>query len=155
MKRFGLFRIDDLCYAIPIGELRKILSDPRIYRLPQLPKGIPAVLVDSEEMVPVLDLQLLLDSEKVQPWTDRNLYQVLADSEYGTIALSAEKSGRVVTEAKGELSQPAADHEPWVTAEFAYQGEVYKVFDIDSLAMEMTKDFCRDPAESGDTRRYE
>ena len=155
MKRFGLFRTGSLGYAVPIEQLRKILQGATTYRLPRLPEPVGAVLVDGGELVPLLNLQGLMAGASVLPDCLPSGYQVLVDSEYGPVALPAEATGRIVPEQKGELAAVAEELDSWVSGEFQYRDEKYKILDIDFLAIEMTQGFWRDQPDTCGTRRLE
>ena len=155
MIRFGLFRIGGFGFAVALEQIEKILQNPKSYRLPHLPKGVAAVLVDSEQLVPLLDLSQLFGTE------DRLVngtqgYQILIESEYGTIALPADLTGKIVTEDKGELS--ATDEQKknlGIVGTFIYQNEEYNLLDINFLAIEMTQDFWQNQLTTGGARRHQ
>ena len=142
MNRFGLFRAGGLDYAISLMQIQKITQDGQVYSLPRLPRAVLAVLVDNDQLIPLLNLGLLF-GEKAYGVKQSSGYQVLVESEYGIVALPAESSGKIVTEKQGTLSTGTGAKEAWVIGEFSYQNTKYKILDINFLAIEMTQDFWR------------
>lgn len=142
MNRFGLFRAGGLDYAISLMQIQKITQDGKVYSLPRLPRAVLAVLVDNDQLIPLLNLGLLF-GEKAYSLKQSSGYQVLVESEYGIVALPADLSGRIVTAKQGTLSIGASAKEAWIIGEFSYQNTKYKILDINFLAIEMTQDFWR------------
>ena len=155
MKRFGLFRLGELGFAISLLLIQKILQGSKSYMLPRLPGAVSAVLVDAGQLVPLLDLEKIL-GEGAQREQSMQGYQVLVESEYGTIALPADLTGRIVTEQKGQLLTLAAKEKNVGTVgKFIYKSEEYNVLDINFLAIEMTQGFWRNQPDTGGARRHQ
>jgi len=155
MRRFGLFRIGKLGFAISLLQIQKILQGSKCYILPRLPGAVAAVLVDDGQLVPLLDLGQMLgeDSHWEQP---KQSYQVLVESEYGTVALLADLTGRIVAEQKGSLSTITVKEKDCGTiGKFVYQGEEYNILDINFLAIEMTQGFWQNKPDTGGARRHQ
>jgi len=154
MSRFGLFQIGQFKFAVSLQQIQKILQNSKIYNLPRLPKGVAAVLVDAGQLIPLLDLQQMMGSETQRQATQS--YQVLVESEYGTVALPADLTGRIVDEQKGELSTMVAHKVNFGSVgNFIYQNEEYSVLDINFLATEMTQVFWQDQPDTGGARRHQ
>lgn len=155
MKRFGLFRVGELGFAIPLSQIQKILQGSKGYRLPRLPGAVSAVLVDDGQLIPLFDLgQRLGDGTPLEQ--SMQGYQVLVESEYGTVALPADLTGRIVTEQKGQLVAVAAEEKDYGTVgQFVYQDEEYIILDIDFLAIEMTQGGWHNQPDTGGARRHQ
>ncbi len=153
MSRFGLFSAGALSFAIPLLQIKKILQDSRPFALPCLPATVTGVLVDEDRLVPVLDVGLLHDngtcSEKSY------LYHVLVESEYGTLALPADLSVRIVSEQKGTITTALKEYPPWVVGIFYCQEMKHFILNIDFLAIEMTQGFWRSTSEADAARRHQ
>ena len=155
MMRYGLFRIGTLKYAISLLQIQKILQGSKGYILPRLPGGVSAVLIDDGELVPLLDLGRMLGVDPQRELAKQS-YQVLVDSEYGTVALPADLTGRIVTEQKGTLPKVTAKEKDFGTVgKFVYQCEEYNVLDINFLAIEMTQGFGQSQSDSGGAGRHQ
>jgi len=153
MKRFGVFQVDHLNYAISLQQIKKIIQDAETFLLPRLPRAVSSVLVDEQQLVPVLDLGLLCGAKSITDPTSPT-YQVLVESEYGTVALPAALNGKIVTEKKGILSRAAESKMSWMTREFTYQNIKYKILDINFLAVELTQNFWRNQSDTSGARRH-
>ena len=155
MISFGLFRIGGFGFAVDLGQIKKILQNSKDYKLPHLPGAVAAVLVDDGQLVPLLDLSLLVGTEsRLENLTPG--YRVLVESKYGTVALPADLTGKIVTEQKGELS--ATDEQKMnfgIVGKFIYQSEEYSLLDINFLAIEMTQDFWQNQFDTGGARRHQ
>ncbi|WP_321372281.1 chemotaxis protein CheW [uncultured Desulfuromusa sp.] len=156
MKRFGLFQLGTLNYALSLLQIQKILQGSESYKLPRLPGAVSAVLVDDNRLIPLLDLGWIL-KESFQQEVAQQGYQVLVDSEYGTIALPADMTGRIVAEQKGILSDGTMTKEKEFGAvgKFVYQNVEYNVLDINFLAIEMTQGFWQSRSDTGGARRHQ
>ncbi|MCD6582356.1 MAG: chemotaxis protein CheW [Desulfuromusa sp.] len=155
MKRFGLFRVGELGFAIPLAQIQKILQDSRGYRLPRLPGAVSAVLVDDGQLIPWFDLEQMLGegTPLEQPMQG---YQVLVESEYGTVALPADLTGRIVTEQKGQLVSMAVEEKDFgAIGKFIYQSEEYIILDINFLAIVMTQGGWQNQPDTGGARRHQ
>jgi len=140
MKRFGLFQLGRFYFAIPLLQLRKIVQDAAAYPLPHLPQSVSAVLIDEEKLIPLLNLELFCGA-KTQPEMMSTGYQVLVETEYGTVALPADLNGKIVAEKRGSIIHESNSKEAWVVGEFNFQNIDYKILDINFLAIEMTQNF--------------
>ena len=155
MSRLGLFKIGEFGFAVSLPQIQKILQNSKSYLLPRLPGAVSAVLVDAGQIIPLLDLSQMVGEKNLAEQTTES-YQVLVESEYGTVALPADLTGRIVTEQKGELSTIAPQEISFGTvAKFIYQGEEYNVLDIDFLAIEMTQGFWQNQPDTGGARRHQ
>lgn len=155
MRRLGLFRLGELNFAISLLQIQKILQNSKSYTLPRLPEAVSSVLVDDGELVPVLDLEQILGEGEQLELTDQG-YQVLVESEYGTVAFPADLTGRIVTEQKGTLSSTTEKEKCFgIVGTFVYQGEEYNILDIDFLAIEMTQGFWQNQPDTGGARRHQ
>lgn len=156
MKRFGLFRSGTLNYALSLLQLKKILQGSASYKLPRLPGAISAVLVEDHQLIPLLDLGWILN-ESFQQENTQPGYQVLVASEYGTVALPADLTGRIVAEQKGCLADGMTTEEKefGMLGTFVYQNIEYKILDINFLAIEMTQGFWQSRSDTGGARRHQ
>ncbi|MFK5927347.1 MAG: chemotaxis protein CheW [Desulfuromusa sp.] len=155
MKRYGLFQLGKLNYAISLLQIQKILQGAKGCILPRLPGAVSAVLVERGELIPLLDLGQVL-GENPRQERDTQTYQVLIESEYGIVALPADFIGRIVTEQKGTLSAIAAkEKDIGSTGKFVYQNKEYNILDIDFLAIEMTQGFWQNQPDTGGARRHQ
>lgn len=155
MKRFGLFRVANFGFAIPLLQIQRILQNSKSYKLPRLPGAVSAVLVDAGQLVPLLDLEQFFGEGKPQ---ERPLpsCQVLVESDYGTVALSADLTGRIVSAQKGEeLPLAAKEKDFGIVDKFVYQSEEYNILDINYLAIEMTQGFWQKQPDTGGARRHQ
>lgn len=142
MSRFGLFRTGQLDYAISLLQIQKINQDSKAYILPCLPRAVAAVLVDNDQLIPLLNLGCLFGG--VEHSTKQSSgYQILVESEYGVVAIPAELSGKIVTDKQAILSTETGSKEAWIIGELSYQNKKYKILDINFLAIEMTQDSWR------------
>jgi chemotaxis signal transduction protein len=153
MKRFGLFQLGRLNYAIALLHLRKIVQDASPYPLPRLPLSVSAVLIDGGNLIPLLNLELFFGAE-AQTETKTSGYQVMVESEYGTVALPADLNGRIVTEKRGAIINESNSTEAWVVGEFNFQNIDYKILDINFLAIEITQNFWLNQSDSRGVRRH-
>ncbi|SEA54811.1 CheW-like domain-containing protein [Desulfuromusa kysingii] len=156
MKRYGLFRFGTLNYALSLLQIQKIKQGLEAYPLPRLPGAVAAVLVDDDQLVPLLDLSWI-QKEDLRHEVTKQGYQVLIDSEYGTVALPAEVTGRIVSEQKGTLSEvvTAKEKEFGTVAKFVYQRIEYNILDINFLAIELTQGFWNSRSDTGGARRHQ
>jgi len=137
MNRYGLFRFGSLTYAIPLLRMCKIVHCQSGFRLPRLPKAVAEVLIDTDELIPVLKLpaQGLLENQTARTVA----YKVLAESEAGMIALPAAETCGIVAENKGEISSSAEDLSVGFAGVFKYHGKEYNILDIDLMAIAMAE----------------
>jgi len=154
MNRFGLFRIRNAGFAIPLAQILRILEGAEEYQLPRLPGAVSAVLVDEGRLIPLIDLGGALGVG-----TDCPIgcgYQVLVESEHGVIALAADSSGRIVAEKKGQiLPLPPKEQVIGVVGRFSYLDDVYNILNIDFLAIEMTQAYWQNQSDTGGARRHQ
>ncbi len=155
MSRYGLFRFGGLNYAISLLHVQKILQNVKSYTLPRLPGAVSAVLVDDDQLVPVLDLAQVFGVDYHQE-SSVHSFQVVVESEYGVVALPSDMTGRIVAEEKGTLSTIVAEKKELGTVGmFVYQNEEYNILDINFLAIEMTQGFWQSQPDTGDARRHQ
>ncbi|MCD6186927.1 MAG: chemotaxis protein CheW [Desulfuromusa sp.] len=155
MSRFGLFWIEGFGFAVALEQIKKILQNSKTYKLPHLPGAVSAVLVVAGQLVPLLDLSQLVGTGTQSGRVSQG-YQVLVESEYGTVALPADLTGKIVTEEKGELSAMVGQEADFGTVgKFIYQSEEYNILDINILAIEMTQDFWQNQPGTGGARRHQ
>lgn len=136
MRRLGLFRLGEISFAIPLARLLKIHNCIPCYPLPRLPEGICGVVVNGQQLVPVVDLFSLLPGASGR--LNGTEYQILGESECGTIAFPATATCGIVAEQKGHLTSVEAETAQ-VTANFEYQQRIFQVLDIDSLVIGLTQ----------------
>ena len=137
MSRFGLFRAHAVAYAIPLPRLLKVLSGEHCYPLPRLPRTVTGVVVWDEQLIPQLDPDRLLGcSVEV---VGQAVYQVLVASDCGILALSADQTCGIVAGESGELVTVTDKANPGITGDFHFQGAVFHILDIDSLAIDLTQ----------------
>ncbi len=155
MNRYGLFQLGELKFAISLVQMQKILQDSKGYPLPRLPGAVSAVLVDNGLLIPILDLGQILGAGEPQMLAAQG-YQVLVESEYGTVALPADLTGRIVAAGKGVLSE-TTEKEKYlgIVGKFVYQGDQFNILDIDFLAIEMTQGFWQNQSDTGGARRHQ
>ncbi|MCF6265502.1 MAG: chemotaxis protein CheW [Desulfuromusa sp.] len=155
MSRFGLFQIDQFKFAVSLRLIKKILQNSKSYDLPRLPRTISAVLVDAGQLIPLLNLRQMIGRETQQEHLTQS-YQVLVESEYGTVALPADLTGRIVDEQKGERSTIVEQEvDLGGVGSFIYQNEDYSILDINFLAIEMTQVFWQNQPDTGGARRHQ
>ena len=155
MKRLGLFQTGNFGYAISLSQILKILQSSKGYQLPRLPATVSAVLVDDGQLVPLLDLEQML-GEGTQAEQLVKGYQVLVESDYGTVALPADLTGRIITTQKGEQLPLAEKKKDFgIVSKFIYQNEEYHILDINFLAIEMTQFFWQRQPDTGGARRHQ
>lgn len=153
--RYGLFRVGILNYAIALQQIQKILQGSKGYTLPRLPGAVSAVIVDAAELIPLLDLGRMLGENNQKELTSQP-YQILVDSEYGTVALPADSIARIVSEKKGALLKSPSKERIWGSvAKFVYLSEEYNILDINFLAIEMTQGFWQSHSDSGGAGRHQ
>ena len=153
--RYGLFRLGTLNYAISLQQIQKILLGSKGYALPRLPGAVFAVIVDAAELIPLLGLDRVL-GENEQKELKSKSYQILVDSEYGTVALPADSIVRIVSEKKGTLLKSPSKERVWGSvAKFVYLSEEYNILDINFLAIEMTQGFWQSHSVSGGAGRHQ
>lgn len=133
MNRFGLFRGLGVDYAIPLQRLVRILPRQQCYLLPKLPEAIAGVVIGDGQLIPQIDLAQLLPCAGDE--NGLSAYQVLVESECGTLALLAEQSCGIVADSKGEVVAVEEPMARWIVAVFHFQGKIFQVLDIDSLAI--------------------
>ena len=155
MKRFGLFRVGNFGFAISVPQIQKILQNSRGYMLPRLPGVASTVLVESGQLIPLFDLEQMFGGEALRDESSQG-YQVLVDSDYGTIALPADFSGQIVAEQKGEqLPVTVTEKTLGISGQFVYQSVEYHVLDINFLAIEMTQGCWQKQPDTGGARRHQ
>jgi chemotaxis signal transduction protein len=153
--RYVIFQGGSLNYAISLQQIQKILQGSLGYILPRLPGAVSAVIVDDGKLIPLLDLGRMFGEKHQEVLASQN-YQVLVNSEYGTVALSADSTPRIISEQKGTLSKGNANERIWGTvAKFVYLSEEYNVLDINFLAIEMTQGFWQSHSDSGGAGRHQ
>lgn len=154
MSRFGLFRIGEFRFAVALEKIKKILENSKTYKLPHLPGAVAAVLVDAGQLVPLLDLSQMVGAESQLKHGTLG-YQVLVESEYGLVALSADLTGQIVIEQKGELSVTVEQGNDFgVIGKFIYQCDEYNLLDVNFLAIEMTQGIWQNQLDTGGARRH-
>ncbi len=134
MRRFGLFRGGGIDYAVPLQRLVRILPGERCYLLPQLPQAVAGVIVADGQLIPQLDLAKILPCSEYQ--NEQTAYQVLVESECGTLALPADQTCGIIAGENGAvtaLAEGSAVH--GVSGEFHFQERIFKILDIDCLAI--------------------
>ena len=133
MNRFGLFRGSGIDYAIPLQRLVRILPDEQCYLLPKLPQAVTGVVVVDEQLIPQLDLARLLQcsADDGEP----TAYQVLVESECGTLALPAVQTCGIVAGQKGEVVVAEDPVAHGLAGEFHFHGRIFQILDIDCLAI--------------------
>lgn len=134
-ERLGLFSFTGNGYALPLSRLVRVLETGHVYPLPLVPQGVEGMLIHGSELVPLLGCRWL--TRDVMPVVAG--IQVVVASEYGTMALPADKSQGIVTESRGNR-QPVTESESdfWVD-NFFYQGGSYRVVNIDALAASLIR----------------
>ena len=138
MNRFGLFRFAGLDYAVSLVRLIKVLPAGCCHFLPRLPPGVTGVVVDSGKIIPQVNLARMFDGSGASGGAVA--YQVLVESECGTLALPAEQSCGIVAEQKGGLVVTRQQAAWGLVSEFYFQEKVFQVLDIDSLAIGLIED---------------
>jgi len=136
MSAFGLFQTDQLDYAVPLVQIRRIIQGSTIYSLPLLPAGVDYVLVHESTLVPIVFPGQPGDRLVGSPETE---CFVLVDSEYGSLAFATQPNSRIIADHKGTLSVPRQREAPWQVGTFYYQERTFKILDVDVLAMEITR----------------
>lgn len=136
MTGYGLFSSCNVDYAFPLEQIRRIIQDVPLYLLPGLPAGVEYVLVHGTALVPVLHAGHV--TKYIKGAKSSSCF-VLVDSEYGTLAFAAEANGRIVAEHKGSVLFPEVRENVWEMGTFRYQSRVYRILDVDVLAMEITQ----------------
>jgi len=139
MNRLALFHFRSIEFAIPLIRLRKILHDQQIFLLPRLPEAVSGVLVNEGRLFPVLDLSLVLAGDRR---TNRSEYMVLAESEYGSLAIPADLNSGIVSESKGKTGPADEGAGSWVIEQFFYQDKRFQILDIDFLASVLIQGSC-------------
>jgi chemotaxis signal transduction protein len=134
VKRFGLFRGGGVDYAVPLQRLVRILPGERCYLLPKLPQAVAGVIVADGQLIPQLDLA------KVLPCSEylnvQAAYQVLVESECGTLALPAIQTCGIIAGRNGEVTALAEDSAVrGLSGEFHFQERIFQILDIDCLAI--------------------
>lgn len=150
MKRFGLFHLGTMRYALDVEAIDRILQDARTYPWPRLPDRISAILVADDQLIPLFDLQALFqqdEGESPQPG-----YQVLVQEASGTFALPADLHARIVPVDKGTLVAAGQADEAWCSGYFDYRQTRYSILDIHSIAIDMTQRIWRNQPDSGARR---
>lgn len=142
MRRYGLFQSGSFAYAIDLEQIEKILQSVVFFDLPRLPGGVIDVLVDVGRLVPLFDFVKMFGASALQK-QNYPIYQVFVSTEYGTVALPANMSGRIVATSKGKEIQ-GADNVVGGVGKFIYQNEEYNILDINYLALEMTQGLWQD-----------
>lgn len=153
MKRFGLFQLGRLNYAIALLQLQKITQDAVTYSLPRLPLSVSAVIIDDGKLIPLLNLDLFFGA-LIQTESTAAGYQVVVESEYGSVALPADLNGKIVAEKRGTLTTASPADDAWVVGGFIFQNIDYKILDINFLAIEMTQNFRLNQSDSRGVRRH-
>jgi chemotaxis signal transduction protein len=136
MSSFGLFRTGDHDYAVPLAQIRKIIQGNTLFPLPLLPVGIDHVLVHESTLIP-----LLLSNQSGNRLEHRSASEcyVLVDSEFGLLAFAAQPGSRIVADHKGTLSVARERETAWQVGTFSYQERIFKILDVDVLAMEISR----------------
>jgi len=152
MTRLGLFQHQQSDYAVPLARLRTLLHRVPVFPMPRLPGGLHGVLVFSGELVPVLDLGIFWKRGD-QPGEIE--YQVLIESEYGTLAIPAQQTCGIVPENKGTITAVERTEPAWLAGRFIYQGRTFRILDIDFLTMGLTQGFWSTEPDTAGSRRFE
>ena len=150
MKRFGLFRLGALRYALDVVNIARICQDARTYPWPRLPEMVSTILVANNRLIPVLDLQRLFQQGSVAE--PQSVYQVLIKGESGSFALPADLNARIVAADKGALRDPADAEEDWCGGYFDYQETRYSILDVHFIEIGMTQRIWRNQPDSGARR---
>ena len=137
MIRYGLFAFGSFDYAISLQRMRKIVHQFSGYRLPRIPDAVAEILVCDGQLVPLLKLSnsggIMSSSARLAE------YKVLTESEAGLVAFPADVACGIAAEGKGELSEAEGEPISGVAGIFNYQGQKFKILDIDLLALKMTQ----------------
>jgi hypothetical protein len=152
MTGYGLFQLNDFAYAVSLGCIRRIIDDVSLFPLPGLPRGVAAVVVHKDAIVPVCSP---LPPTAADRHHDRSTCYVLVGSCCGTLALPAQAGGRIVAGHKGSLGSPADGHAVWEIATFRIQDHSYRILDIDRLAMEIIQGVPYPLPDAGCARRLD
>ncbi len=136
MISYGLFRVADLDYAVPLVQIRKIIRGNRFFSLPLLPAGIDHVLIYESTLIPIL-LPGLTDNRLDQ--CPASTDYVLVDSEYGLLAFATQPDSRIVADHKGTLAEVGEGVAAWRVGTFYYQERAYCILDVDVLALEILR----------------
>ena len=147
MKRFGLFQLGAVRYALDVEDLDMILQDARTYPWPRLPEMVSAILVAKGQLVPLLDLQCLFQQDRGK--SPQPGYQVLVQEASGTFALPADLHARIVTVDKGTLAAAGQAEEAWCRGYFDYHKTRYAILDTHFIAIDMTQRIWRNQPDSG------
>lgn len=150
MKRFGLFRLGAMSYALDVENIARIFQDARTYPWPRLPETVCAVLVADSQLIPMLDLQRLF--QQGGRGEQQSGYQVLIKGASGSFALPADLNARIVTADKGALKDPGDEEEAWCAGYFDYQETRYAILDIHFIEIDMTQRIWRNQPDSGARR---
>lgn len=138
MIRYGLFSYGSSGYAVPLLRMRKIIHQCSGFRLPRLPAVVDEILIDEDQLVPLIRLPISVVGENLSARTVE--YKVLVESEAGTVAFPAEVTCGIVAERKGDLLDTDGEQISGITGTFKYQETEYKILDIDLLAIGMTQE---------------
>jgi len=136
MKRFGLFVLPALNVAIHLHSLVRIIQDARLFRLPLFPHGISAVIVDEQELVPVLGYGSYDTQGAAQPFSACRDVVIVA-SEYGRVALSVAPTMQIVAENKCNIRLFPDAAGSVVEGELAYHEKTFAILNIDCLMTEL------------------
>lgn len=127
----ALFALGAARFALPVERILHILPAREPYRLPLLRAGIDGVLIDRDEVVPVLAQAppfFAAGSEEVPA------LHVICEAEAGRVALPAGRVLQMVEREAGTVAEPEAARGDSRRL-FIYQNQEYPWLDIDQLLL--------------------
>ena len=134
-KRLGLFSFMGVGYALSLSRLLRVVEAGCVYPLPFVPLGVEGMLIQGTELVPMLGCAWLTGSQEAAVAG----FQVVVASEYGVMALPADKTQGIVAESRGNWQPEPKSRFGFLTHSFCYQEVSYRMVNIDALAVSLIR----------------
>lgn len=133
IAKIAMFAFGSGVFALPVAGIVHILPAGEIHPLPLLRPEIVGVLIDREELVPVLDLSVCFPGS-VAGAASRSPLHVVYEAEVGRVALPVDRVLQLVDCERGTVQSPVvATATGGGRKVFFYQGQDYPLLDIDEL----------------------
>jgi len=134
-KRLGLFSFMGAGYALPLARLLRVVEASCVYPLPFVPLGVEGMLIQGAELMPLLGGAWLTRAKGAAVAR----FQVVVASEYGVMALPADKTQGIVAESRGNWQPETESRVGFLMNSFCYQEVSYRMVNIDALAVSLIR----------------
>ncbi len=129
--RIGLFRFENIGYAIPLERLLRVVDSGVCSALPLVPVGIAGMLIQDNEIIPLLKSSWLMDNLVGDELS--SAYKVIIATEYGPIAFPADATVGIVAEDRCSRVDFEEESARFFSEGVSYRDNRYQVLDTELL----------------------